>query len=340
MAGASGLYDIVRCYMANPRKVAVLAFPGMAPFELGVVVEVFGLARPELAHDPYELTVFAEQAGPLAAIGGFSLTPSAGLEALRDAGTVVIPGCPDKGAEPSAELKGALRDAHARGARMVSICSGAFTLAAAGLLDGREAATHWRFAPLLAERYPKVRVRPDVLYVDDGDVLSSAGSAAGIDLCLHLVRLDHGSEVANAVARGLVVAPHRDGGQAQFIELPVSPRAGDQPVGRAMDWALERLGAPLSVGDLARQAHMSPRTFARRFHEAVGMSPGRWLSAQRVAASLPLLEGSDDPVEHVGSAVGFPNPANFRAQFRRHRGLSPAAYRRAFRARRQERPAA
>ncbi|HEY8581313.1 MAG TPA: helix-turn-helix domain-containing protein, partial [Capillimicrobium sp.] len=229
-----------------------------------------------------------------------------------------------------------LRAAHARGARVVSICSGAFALAAAGLLDGRVAATHWRYADELARRHPEVRVDRHVLYVDDGDVLTSAGSAAGIDLCLHLVRRDHGAAVANHVARRLVVAPHRDGGQAQFIEQPVAafaPADGGAAVARTMAWALERLDERLSLEQLAAHAHLSPRSFTRHFRRATGTSPARWLLDQRVQASLALLESTDTPVEQVGAAVGIPSPAAYRRHFARAMGVAPAGYRRAFRQR-------
>jgi len=315
-----------------PHRVAVLAFDGMAPFELGVVVEVFGLPRPELDVEPYALDVCAERPGPLEAVGGFALHPRHGLDRLSGADTVIVPG--QRTDRPVSEpLIAALRRAHGRGARVVSICSGAFALAAAGLLDGREAATHWRYADELQRRHPRVRVNRDVLYVDDGDVLTSAGSAAGIDLCLHLVRRDHGSEVANQVARRLVVAPHREGGQAQFIERPVParPDAAETAVARTMEWALGRIDARIGLADLAREAHLSPRSFTRHFRRATGTSPARWLLEQRIRASLELLEASALPVEHVGAAVGIPSPAAYRRHFARAMGVSPAAYRRAFR---------
>ncbi|MCW3005513.1 MAG: AraC family transcriptional regulator [Solirubrobacterales bacterium] len=322
----------------HTHRVAVLAYDGMAPFELGVVVEVFGLARPELDERTrgwYSLDVCAEvPAAPLAAVGGFVLQASHGLDVLARADTVIVPGQPvDRPVSPP--LVDALRDAHARGARIVSICSGAFALAAAGLLDDRAAATHWRYAATLQERHPRVRVDPEVLYVDDGDVLTSAGSAAGIDLCLHLVRRDHGAEIANHVARRLVVAPHREGGQAQFIEQPMAAGrgAGEDAIARTMDWALERIAQPLPLEQLAAQAHLSPRSFTRHFRRATGTSPTRWLLDQRVRASLALLEGSDLAVEHVGDQVGIPSPAAFRRHFARAMGVSPAGYRRAFRAR-------
>jgi AraC family transcriptional activator FtrA len=322
----------------HTHRVAVLAYDGMAPFELGVVVEVFGLARPELDERTrgwYAQDVCAEvPAAPLAAVGGFVLQASHGLDVLARADTVIVPGQPvDRPVSPP--LVDALRDAHARGARIVSICSGAFALAAAGLLDDRAAATHWRYAATLQERHPRVRVDPEVLYVDDGDVLTSAGSAAGIDLCLHLVRRDHGAEIANHVARRLVVAPHREGGQAQFIEQPMAAGrgAGEDAIARTMDWALERIAQPLPLEQLAAQAHLSPRSFTRHFRRATGTSPTRWLLDQRVRASLALLEGSDLAVEHVGDQVGIPSPAAFRRHFARAMGVSPAGYRRAFRAR-------
>jgi AraC family transcriptional activator FtrA len=304
----------------------------MAPFELGVVVEVFGLPRPELEVAWYALDVCAERRGPLESVGGFALEARHGLDRLTGADTVIVPG--QRVDQPvSGALVAALQGAHARGARLVSICSGAFALAAAGLLDGRRAATHWRYADELQRRHPAVRVDPDVLYVDDGDVLTSAGSAAGIDLCLHLVRRDHGSEIANHVARRLVVAPHRDGGQAQFIEQPVAGTDGgrDGAVARTMEWALGRLASRITLDDLAGQAHLSSRSFTRHFRRATGTSPARWLLDQRIRASLALLEGSGLPVEHVGPAVGIPSPAAYRRHFARAMGLAPAAYRRSFR---------
>ncbi len=313
-------------------RVACLAFEGLAPFELGVAAEIFALARPELGVDRwYEFELCAPEPGPLRVVGGFSVVAPHGLEALARADTIVVPGVPDPHGDPPEAVLAALRAAHARGARVVSICSGAFALAAAGLLDGREAATHWRYASLLAERFPAVRVNAGVLYLDTGSVLTSAGTAAGIDLCLHLVRRDHGSEVANRVARRMVVAAHRDGGQAQFIERPVARAEGDDPVGRAMEHALERLAEPLSVTDLARSAHLSARQLERRFRAATGTSPGRWLIGRRVEASLAMLEAGAQSVEAVAAAVGL-TPAGYRRHFRARMGISPAAYRQRFRA--------
>jgi AraC family transcriptional activator FtrA len=301
-------------------------------FDLGIAAEVFAAERPQLDVPWwYSFAVCAERPGPVDVVGGCALLAPYGLDTLAGADTVIVPGCPDVRADPSPQLVAALRRAHANGARLVSICSGAFTLAAAGLLDGREAATHWLDADLLQERFRRVRVNADVLYVDGGDVLTSAGTAAGIDLCLHLVRRDHGAEIANRVARQMVVAAHRDGGQAQFIETPVPRRIDDDPIARTMQWALRHLGDRLTVGQLARRAHLSPRQFSRRFRAATGTSPGDWLLRQRLQASLPLLERSDDRIEDVGCLVGLPNSAGFRRRFRAAYGVAPSAYRRAFR---------
>jgi AraC family transcriptional activator FtrA len=310
-------------------RVVALTAPGIAPFELGIVVEVFGLERPELDVPWwYELRVAAETAGPLpATAGGFSFTVEHGLEALTDADTIIVPGWHG---DPSPRVVAAVREAHERGARLVSICSGVFLLAATGLLDGGEAATHWRYAAELAARHPDVEVNAGVLYVDNGRVLTSAGSAAGIDLCLHIVRRDHGSKVANAVARRLVIPPHRDGGQAQLIEAPMPAHPDDDPIATVMAWALERLHEPLDLEALAARAYMSVRTFTRRFRKATGTTPGRWLLEQRVRASLALLESSDASIESVSGAVGFASAATYRHHFAAIMRTSPSAYRRAF----------
>ncbi|WP_103963831.1 helix-turn-helix domain-containing protein [Nonomuraea solani] len=315
---------------ARRHGVAVLAFEGMAPFELGCVVEFFGLPRPELDVPWYDLRVCAETLEPLRVVGGFTLQAAHGLDVLAGSDTVIVPGVADVRGPVSGALVSALRAAHARGARMVSICSGAFALAAAGLLDGREVTTHWKYADLLQERFPAVRVNPSVLYVDGGDVLTSAGSAAGLDLLVHLVRSDHGPNVANAVARRLVIPPHREGGQAQFIQAAVTPVEDDDAVARAMAWALEHLAEPLSVADLAGVAHMSERSFIRHFKRQTGTSPLRWVISQRVAASLAMLESTAAPVEEIGASVGFESPVTFRHHFTRAMRTSPSAYRKAF----------
>ncbi|SCG35956.1 helix-turn-helix domain-containing protein [Micromonospora humi] len=314
------------------RTVSVLAYPGMSVFETGIVTEVFGLPRPEFDRAWYDVVLCAPQPGPVPVLGGASLHTPYGLDVFARASTVIVPGVPDVTADPSPDVTEALRSAHRRGARVMSICSGAFALAAAGLLDGRRATTHWRYADLLRRRFPTVDVDPDVLYVDGGDVLTSAGSAAGLDLCLHVVRQDHGAAVANAVARRLVTQPHRDGGQAQFVEAPVSTVADDDAVARSMDWAVAHLDRPITVETLAHHARMSPRTYLRHFARATGTSPIRWLINQRVQASLVLLESTAVPIEQIARAVGFESPITYRHHFGRAMRNSPAAYRRAFRA--------
>nr|WP_030499647.1 transcriptional regulator FtrA [Micromonospora purpureochromogenes] len=314
----------------NRATVSVLAYEGMSVFETGIVTEVFGLPRPEFDVPWYELTVCAEIPGAVRLVGGATLHTDHGLDVFAAAGTLIVPGVADVHADPSPRLTAALRAAHRRGARIVSICSGAFALAGAGLLDGRRATTHWRYADLLARRHPAVRVDPDVLYVDDGDVLTGAGSAAGLDLCVHLVRRDHGPTIANAVARRLVVPPHRDGGQAQFVEAPVPADPGDDRLAASMSWALANLTAEITVARLARQAHMSPRTYLRHFARATGTTPIRWLIDRRVQASLPLLETTTAPIEEVAATVGFETAVTFRHHFTAAMRTSPSAYRRAF----------
>ncbi len=317
--------------------MVALAYDGLCTFEFGLVVEIFGLERPELpplSRPWYELTVAAVDPPPLRAAGGIEVAVDAGLDALAGAGTIVVPGWRDLDDRPPGPLLDALVAAHQRGARLVSICSGVFLLAATGLLDGRRAATHWRYAERLRRRAPAVRVDPDVLYVDGGAIITSAGSAAGIDACLHLVRRDHGPEVAGLVARRLVVSPHRDGGQAQFVPRPDPPAGWSDgqgaPVARAMDWATRRLDRAITVEDLARAVDLSPRTFARRFTEQVGRSPYRWLIAQRVGLARDLLETTGATVDEVAAASGFATAATLRHHFGRELGTTPSAYRRRF----------
>ncbi|MEV5963207.1 helix-turn-helix domain-containing protein [Kribbella sp. NPDC051952] len=317
------------------QTVSVLAYDGMTAFEAGIVIEVFGLVWPDIDQPWYELKVCTETPDPIRVIGGATLSSPHGLEDFAAADTVVIPSVVDPRDETSAELIEALRTAHRRGARIVSICSGAFALAAAGLLDGRRATTHWRYADLLRERYPEVVVDPDPLYTDEGDVLTSAGCAAGLDLALHLVRKDHGAAVANAVARRLVIQPYRSGGQAQYIESPVPPDAGDDSVAQSLGWALEHLAEPIGVPDLAKQAGLSPRTYLRHFAKATGTTPGKWLIAQRVQAALSMLETGDAPVEEIAVAAGFATPVTLRHHFAKQLHTSPSAYRRTFRERRR-----
>jgi AraC family transcriptional regulator, transcriptional activator FtrA len=311
--------------------VSVLAYAGMSAFELGIVTEVFGLPRPEFDIPWYELTICAERPAPVPVIGGASLYTPNGLDVFAAAQTVIVPGVPDVAASPAAELVAALRLAYQRGARIVSICSGVFAFAGVGLWDGRRATTHWQYAGLLRRRYPLVEVDPDVLYIDGRGVLTSAGSAAGLDACLHLVRQDYGAAIANAVARRLVIQPHRDGGQAQFIERPLPASSGDDRIAQSMTWALEHLAEPITVRTLAQQAHVSERTYLRYFARATGTSPIRWLISQRIQASLALLETTSTPIEQIASAVGFDTAVTYRHHFSQAMRTSPTAYRRAFR---------
>ena len=317
---------------AVPRHtVAVLAYPGMSAFETGIVTEIFGLPRPELDVDWYHLDICAPDDHPVPLLGGAELHTPYRLDTFAAADTVIVPGVADVHGTPPPPVLRALRRAYDRGARVVSLCSGAFALAAAGLLDHRAATTHWRYAALLRQRYPLVEVDPDVLYLAQGRVCTSAGSAAGLDLCLHLVREDHGPTIANAVARRLVTAPHRDGGQAQFIEAPVTAQPADDRIAASMAWALSHLTQPLTVADLARQAHLSTRSYLRHFARCSGTSPIRWLIGARVQASLPLLERGTASVEQVAAAVGFDSAVTFRHHFGRLMRTSPTGYRRGFR---------
>jgi AraC family transcriptional activator FtrA len=313
--------------------VAALVDRNVAAFELGVVHEVFGLDRSEYADPWYEFRVIRTHDGPVSVTNGdWSINTPWTLDDIGDVDTLIVPVWPGHGEPTSPEVLGRIREAHERGARIVSVCSGAFLLAEAGLLDGRRATTHWVYAAELARQYPKVEVDPNVLFVEAGDrIYTSAGTAAGIDLCLHLVRLDHGAEVANALARRMVVPPQRDGGQAQFVDAPVPDVPSDDPIGRTLDWAIANLDQPLSVEDMARQAMVSPRSFARRFRAATGTTPMQWLARQRVLHAQRLLETTDLPVEIVAQRSGFGTATGLRMHFRRLAGTSPLAYRRAFR---------
>jgi AraC family transcriptional activator FtrA len=310
------------------RTVAVLAYDGLCTFEFGVAVEVFGLPRPEFA-DWYRFIVCAAEAGPLRAIGGIQVTAEAGLEALKDAGTIVVPGWRDIREIPPEPLLAALRRARDRGARLVSICSGVFVLAAAGALAGKRVTTHWRYAEALAARHPDITVVPDVLYVDEGQVLTSAGSAAGLDLCLHIVRRDWGARIANQVARRLVVPPHREGGQAQFVDRPVQRE--DRPrLAAVFDWARQHLAEDLPLDRLAERAGMSLRTFLRRFRDATGTTPAEWLVGERLALARDPLETTELPVERIATDCGFGSADTLRHHFRRRLATSPARYRAGF----------
>ncbi len=309
--------------------VAVLVDDGVAPFEMGIPCEVFGYDRDDLADPWYKLLVCSVRPGPVRSDLGFTLETPHNLDDLRRADTVIVP-VAGSDIEPGPEVIAALRSAHDNGARMVSLCTGAFVLAAAGLLDGRRATTHWRWSEELQRRYPTVRVDRNVLYVDDGEILTSAGTAAGLDLCLHIVRRDHGAEVANALARRLVIAPHRDGGQAQFVDQPMLDGADGDLFGETLGWMEANIAEPLRVSDLAQRAAMSPRTFARRFRSVTGTTPHQWLLRQRVLHAQRLLETTDEPVDVVAHEVGFGSAAHLRQHFARILHTSPATYRRSF----------
>jgi AraC family transcriptional activator FtrA len=317
--------------MAVPRnrRVVAVVYDRLCTFEFGIVVEIFALPRPELNVDWYQFGVCSLDPGPLQATGGVMVQPTAGLRALQHAGTIVIPGWRDADERPPDALLKAVRAAHARGARLVTICSGVFVLAAAGLLDGKRATTHWRYVGRLRELYPQVRVEPDVLYVDEGTILTSAGSAAGIDLCLHIIRCDYGAEIANQVARRLIVPPQRDGGQSQYIPAPVRADA-NSGLSRVLEWAQRKLSEQLSVDTLARRAAMSPRTFARRFREETGTTPHQWLTHQRLLAAQRRLETTNESVDEIAEAVGLQTGATLRVHFRRALRITPTAYRRRF----------
>jgi AraC family transcriptional regulator, transcriptional activator FtrA len=317
----------------NPLVVA-LVYDGFCAFEFSCAAEVFGLSRPEFGPDWYRFETCAAKGRGVRGQYGMRMRVAAGLSRLIAAGTIVIPGWEGVDVPVPLAVLDALREAHARGARLLSICSGAFVLAATGLLDGRRATTHWRYAEELRSRYPEVHVDPNVLYVDEGSVLTSAGSAAGLDLCLHLVRRDYGAAVANHVARRLVISPHRDGGQAQFLERPVEgrgrPLSERQPLAALLDKIRRRLAEPLRIGELARLAAMSERTFMRRFRAATGLSPADWITRARVDRARELLESTMLPIDHIAERCGLGSPTTLRHHFRKKVGVSPASYRRRF----------
>jgi AraC family transcriptional activator FtrA len=315
--------------MRDPRTVAAVLYQGLGMFEFGIVAEVFALPRPELKVPWYRFNACSFESGPLRATGGVTIHAPRGLAALKRAGTIVISGWRDPDERPPELLLKAVRRAYEDGARVVSICSGVFVLAAAGLLDGKRVTTHWRYAERLSRQYPRIRVDPDVLYIDEGRVLTSAGSAAGIDLCLHLVRCDYGAEIANQVARRLVVPPHRDGGQAQFISTPMHAEAG-RGLARLLEWAQRNLHSRLTVDDLARRAVMSSRSFARHFQSETGTTPHRWVTDQRLLAAQRRLETTNHTVDEIAQAVGLQTAETLRHHFRKRFQTSPTTYRRRF----------
>jgi transcriptional regulator GlxA family with amidase domain len=307
--------------------VVAVATHGVLTFDLAVPCEVFGWDRSYLGVEWYDFKVCAADPPPLRTCTGFTIDTPYGLDDVADADTIIVPGWSSVDDEPSPELLDVLRGAYERGARLASICIGAFVLGWAGLLEDRPCTTHWAFT----RRFPRARLDPRVPYVDDGQLLTSAGTAAGMDLCLHIVRRDHGAEIANGVARRVVMPPHRDGGQAQYIEQPVLPRQRDDAVRQAMAHALARLDEPLSVEQLARHVAVSVRTFARRFKFETGVTPGAWLLEQRLVRARRLLETTDLSVDRIAFEAGFGSVAALRYHFSDRVGTTPAAYRRTFR---------
>jgi AraC family transcriptional activator FtrA len=314
----------------DAHAVAIVACDGVAAFELGVACDVFGGEWEAMFGVPwYRSFVCGISPGPVATDSGFQILPAHGMERIRDAGTVIVLPTVSFTQVPT-EMLGVLRQAHEQGSRIVSLCTGAFALAGAGLLDGRRATTHWTECDELARRYPGVTVDPGVLFVDEGDILTSAGSAASIDLCLHLVRQDYGTEIATKLARQLVVPPQRDGGQAQYIDAPMPELDSSSLFAGTVGWLQEHLDEPITVDDLAARSAMSPRTFARRFLASTGTTPYQWLVHQRVQVAQRLLETSDLPIDSVAEKSGFSTAANLRKHFSRAVHTSPHAYRRTF----------
>ncbi|WAZ22953.1 helix-turn-helix domain-containing protein [Streptomyces cinnabarinus] len=312
-------------------RVAVIVDEGTNPFEVGVATELFGLPRPELGLPGplYEVALCTPTREVRMNHGFFTMTGTAGLDAVDGADTLVVPGRPDNVVPRAAAVLDAIRRTHARGARVLSFCTGSFALAEAGVLDGLRATTHWMWADTFRARHPRVRLEPDVLFVDEGRILTAAGSAAALDLGLCLVRRDHGAEIANAVSRRLVFAAHRDGGQRQFVERPV-PEIPDESLGPVIAWAQERLGEPLTVADLAARAAVSPATLHRRFRTQLGTTPLAWLTGERVALACLLIERGEERLDVVAARCGLGTAANLRARLRRETGLSPSDYRRRF----------
>jgi AraC family transcriptional activator FtrA len=310
--------------------VAALVYDRLCTFEFGCVTELFALERPELGVEWYRFAVCAVEPGPIRAAGGISVAAPHTLRMLDRASTIVVPGWRDPDERPPEPLLKKIRAAVGRGARVCSICSGVFVLAAAGVLDGKTVTTHWRYADKLQERYPQLRVKPDALYVDEGQVITSAGSAAGLDMLLHLVRRDYGSAIANRVAQRLVVPPHREGGQAQFVPRPM-PQDESGRLARLMDYVRANPAREHTLASLAGQAAMSPRTLQRQFRDATGMAPYEWLIRERVAVARDLLESPADlPMSRVAELAGFGSEESLRRHFRRIALTSPGAYRKKF----------
>jgi len=314
---------------AKKHLVVALAYDGLCTFEFGCTVELFALERPELGVDWYDFSVCAVEPGPIRAAGGITVQAPYDPSLLEQADTIIIPGWRDADEEPPAALLAQVRAAHARGARFCTICSGVFVLAAAGVLDGLRATTHWRYVERLQQRYPRVQVLADDLYVDEGQIITSAGSAAGLDMLLHLVRRDYGARVGNMVAQRLVVAPHREGGQAQFLPRPMAHDEQGR-LSRLMDWLRSHPAEAHTVASMAERAAMSPRTLQRQFQDATGMGPVEWLVRERVAIAKDFLESPDIALAQVAERAGFGSEESLRHHFRRVAATTPGAYRRAF----------
>lgn len=314
----------------KPPLLALVAYDGLRTFEYSIAADLFAADRTYLGVNWYRTIVVSPDRGRLRGVGGVEVRANAPFEAISRASTIVIPGWRDVTETPPPKLLDALRAAHKRRARVLSLCSGAFVLGAAGLLDGRRATTHWLFAEAFRRRFPRAHYEADVLYVDEGEVITSAGSAAGLDASLHLVRRDFGAAVANTVARRMVVAPHREGGQAQYVQAPVAVRAG-RGIGPAMDWARAHLHQPMTIADLAERSAMSGRTFLRRFIEGAGMPPHTWLQQQRIARACQLLESQASmAADDIAAQCGYQSIETFRAAFKRVVGVAPATYRARF----------
>lgn len=315
--------------LKHPGLVAILAYDGLCAFEFGIAMEVFGLHRPEFDFPWYQHRIVSVDPSPIKVSEGIQIVSDFGLDSLSEAQTIIIPGWRNRDEKPPQALLDALFDAYHRGARLLSICSGVFVLAAAGLLNGKRATTHWRYTGELAAQYSEITVDPNVLYVDSGQIITSAGSAAGIDACLHLICRDYGAHIANMVARRLVMAPHRSGGQIQFIPSPVALKPRDE-IAPVLEWALQNLDGALSVRQMADRALMSERTFLRRFKEAMGTTPKAWLLQARMNLARELLENNHLPNEHVMEYCGFGSMESFRAAFRKSVGVSLSSYRKLF----------
>jgi AraC family transcriptional regulator, transcriptional activator FtrA len=316
----------------KPPLAVAIAYQGLATFEFGIAAEFFALQRPELDVVPYRFAVAAADPPPLRALGGIRIEVDGGMELLKEASIIVVPGWRDIDQPPPQHVTEALRAAVKRGARAMSICSGAFLLAHAGLLSGRRATTHWRYTERLQQLFPDIRVEPDVLYVDEGQVMTSAGSAAGIDLLLHMVRKDYGPQVATQFARRMVVPPHRDGGQSQFVVQPIAVRTNDR-ISSVADWMAGNLTEGVSIEALADRAAMSVRSFTRRFRAATGAAPIEWLIRLRVRRAQDLLEATDEPIDRIAERSGFGTPETLRHHFRKVVGTSPSQWRLSFRGR-------